>query len=131
MITKPTKPAGPPGPATVDEYLATIPGERRARFDALRRTVRDAAPDAEEVIAYDMPAYRLGGRFLCSIGCYLRHDSLFPASQEVIDRLGDEVAPYVKGRGTLRFPANQPLPLDLIERIVRIRHEETVAGGRA
>lgn len=121
----------PAKPATVDEYLAAISDERRTRFEGLRATVRAAAPDADEVIAYDMPAYRLGGRFMCSIGCYARHDSLFPASQLVIDRLGDEVAPYVKGRGTLQFPASRPLPLDLIDRIVRIRHEETAAAAGA
>jgi uncharacterized protein YdhG (YjbR/CyaY superfamily) len=120
-----------PKPANVPEYLAALREDRRARFESLRATVRAAAPDAEEVIAYDMPAYRLAGRFMCSIGCYARHDSLFPASQVVIDRLGDEVAPYVKGRGTLQFPANQPLPLELIGRIVRIRHEETAAADEA
>ena len=115
-------------PATVDEYLATVPDARRARFDALRRTVLDAAPDAVESIAYDMPAYRLGGRFLCSIGCYGRHDSLFPASQVVLDRLGDEVSPYVRGRGTFRFTVDQPLPLELVERIVSVRREEVMAA---
>jgi uncharacterized protein YdhG (YjbR/CyaY superfamily) len=117
-------------PATVDEYLAAIPDGRRARFEELRATVHAAAPDAEEVITYAMPAYRLGGRFMCSIGCYARHDSLFPASQLVIDRLGGLVTPHVRGRGTLQFAASQPLPLELIGRIVRIRHEETVAAGR-
>ncbi len=117
-------------PATIDEYLAAIPDERRARFDSLRQTVLTAAPDAEEVIAYDMPAYRFRGRFMCSIGRYAHHDSLFPASQGIIDQLGDEVSPYVKGRGTFRFPANQPLPLELIDRIVRIRYEETAAAGK-
>jgi uncharacterized protein YdhG (YjbR/CyaY superfamily) len=77
-----------------------------------------------------MPAYRFGGRFVCSIGAYKRHDSFFPASQVVVDRLGDEVAPYVKGRGTLQFPAGEPLPLELIDRIVRIRHEETAAAAK-
>jgi uncharacterized protein YdhG (YjbR/CyaY superfamily) len=117
-------------PATVAEYLAALPADRRERFETLRATVRAAAPDADEVIAYDMPAYRLGGRFLCSIGAYARHDSLFPASQVVIDRLGNEVAPHVKGRGTLRFPVDAPLPLELVDRVVRIRLEETVAGAK-
>jgi uncharacterized protein YdhG (YjbR/CyaY superfamily) len=116
-------------PATVEAYLAAIPDDRRSRFEELRRIVRAAAPDAEEAIAYDMPAYRLGGRFLCSIGAFKRHDSLFPASQVVISRLGDEVAPYVRGRGTFQFPAGRPLPEDLVDRIVRIRHEETVAAA--
>jgi uncharacterized protein YdhG (YjbR/CyaY superfamily) len=117
-------------PATVEAYLAGIPDDRRARLEALRGIVRSAVPEAEEGIAYDMPAYRLGGRFMCSIGVYKRHDSFFPASQVVIDRLGDEVARYVKGRGTLQFPAAEPLPLELIDRIVRIRHEETAAAGK-
>ncbi len=111
-------------PATVAAYLDALSADRRERFEPLRAAVRAAAPDADEVIAYDMPAYRVGGRFLCSIGAYARHDSLFPASQVVIDRLGDEVAPYVKGRGTLRFPLRRPLPLELVGRIVRIRLDE-------
>ena len=117
-------------PATVEAYLASIPEDRRPAVADLRRIVAAAAPDAVEVIAYDMPAYRLDGRFMCSFGAYKRHYSLFPASQAVIDTLGEEVAPYVKGRGTLQFPADRPLPLDLIARIVAIRREETAAAGR-
>jgi uncharacterized protein YdhG (YjbR/CyaY superfamily) len=121
--------AKPARPETVAEYLDGLPGDRRDRFQRLRAAVRAAATDAEEVMAYDMPAYRVGGRFLCSIGAYAKHDSLFPASRVVIDRLGDEVAPYVKGRGTLRFPVRAPLPLDLVGRVVGIRLEE-LAGAR-
>lgn len=117
-------------PASVEAYLASVPEDRRTRLEELRRTISAAAPDAVEVIAYDMPAYRLDGRFMCSFGAFRRHDSLFPASQAVIDALGEEVAPYVKGKGTLQFPANRPLPLDLIARIVVIRREETAAAGR-
>jgi uncharacterized protein YdhG (YjbR/CyaY superfamily) len=116
-------------PATVDEYIAAAAVDRRAGLEDLRRTVVRAAPAAEECIAYDMPAYRLGGRFVCSFGAYKRHYSVFPASRVVVDALGDEVAPYVKGRGTLQFPADRPLPLDLIDRIVRIRVDETAAAA--
>jgi uncharacterized protein YdhG (YjbR/CyaY superfamily) len=116
-------------PATVAEYLDALTPERRERFETLRATVRAAAPDADEGIAYDMPAYRLGGRFMCSIAAYSKWDSLFPATDEIVARLGDEVAPYVKGRGTFQFPLRDPLPLELIDRIVRIRHEETEAAG--
>lgn len=117
-------------PATVEAYLASLPDDRRDGVEAIRRTVAAAAPDAVEGIAYDMPAFRLEGRFMCSFAAYRRHYSLFPASQAVIDTLGDEVAPYVKGRGTLQFPADRPLPLDLVARIVAIRREETAAAGR-
>jgi uncharacterized protein YdhG (YjbR/CyaY superfamily) len=116
-------------PASVDEYIGAAPEDRRAGLEDLRRTVARAAPAAEECIAYDMPAYRLGGRFVCSFGAYKRHYSLFPASRVVVDALGDEVAPYVRGRGTLQFPADRPLPLDLIDRVVRIRVDETAAAA--
>jgi uncharacterized protein YdhG (YjbR/CyaY superfamily) len=115
-------------PASVEEYLAATPDDRRAGLEDLRRTVTAAAPGAVECIAYDMPAYRLDGRFMVSFGAYRRHYSLFPASRVIIDALGEEVAPFVKGRGTFQFPADEPLPLDLISRIVRARLGEMAAA---
>jgi len=109
---------------SVDAYLASLAEDRRERLAAMRATVRAAAPAADEVIAYDMPALRLDGRFLVSYAAYQRHDSLFPASEGVETELGAEVAPYLAGMGTIRFPASQPLPLDLIRRIVEIRVRE-------
>ena len=114
-------------PTTVDEYLATLPAARRAVMDDIRRTVRAEAPDAEELISYKMPAFKSNGRFLVSYGAFKAHYSVFPGSQLVIDRLGDEIRPYVAGRGTLKFPADRPLPLDTIAKVVRIRLEETAA----
>jgi uncharacterized protein YdhG (YjbR/CyaY superfamily) len=115
-------------PASVEAYLAALSPERRARFELLRSTVVASVGDADEVIAYDMPAYRVGSRFVCSIGAFKAHDSLFPASDVVVGRLGDEVAPYVKGRGTFQFPLRAELPVDLVGRIVRIRSEEVAAA---
>jgi uncharacterized protein YdhG (YjbR/CyaY superfamily) len=114
---------------TVEAYVAAAPEDRRADLEDLRRTVIAAAPAAVECIAYDMPAYRLNGRFMVSFGAYKRHYSLFPASQVVLDTLGEEAAVYAKGKGTFQFPASEPLPLDLIGRIVKIRLDETAATG--
>lgn len=111
-------------PASVEEYLGILSPERRERFELLRATVLASVGDAVEVISYDMPAYKVGPRFVCSIGAFKQWDSLFPASDVVVERLGDEVAPYVKGRGTFQFPLKRELPVDLIGRIVRIRCEE-------
>jgi uncharacterized protein YdhG (YjbR/CyaY superfamily) len=116
-------------PANVDAYLATLAPDRRARLEDLRRVIQEAVPDAVEGISYNMPTFRLGGRFMVSFQAFKHWDSLFPATEAVEAGLGDEVAPFVKGKGTIQFPATEPLPLDLIERIVRIRHEETAAGG--
>lgn len=116
-------------PASVDEYIASAAEDRRPGLEALRRTVLAVAPQAEECIAYDMPAYRIRGRFVCSFAAFKGHYSLFPASQAIIDALGEAVAPHVKGRGTLQFQADRPLPLDLVATIVRIRLDETLAAG--
>jgi uncharacterized protein YdhG (YjbR/CyaY superfamily) len=111
---------------TVDEQLAALPPERRAVMESLRAAIRAGAPAAEETIAYDMPAYRTpGGRFVVSFASFKAHYSLFPASDIVVERLGDEIRPYLAGRGTIRFPAGKPVPLDLVRRVVEIRVEET------
>ena len=115
----------------MDEYIAGFPDDRQERLQELRTVVRRAAPDAEEVITYQMAALRLDGRFLVSYAAFRRHDSLFPASDGVITELGDDVAPYLSGKGTIRFPLSEPLPLDLIARIVRVRVVEHSASGRA
>ena len=112
-------------PSSVDEYLAGLPDDRRAVMEALRRTVKAAAPEAAETIAYQMPALRShGGQFLVSYAAYKRHYSLFPASGAVVAALGDELTPYLAGKGTIQFPANEPLPLALVTRIVAVRVAE-------
>ncbi len=115
---------------SVDAYLAALPADRRAALAELRRTVTAAAPDATETIAYQMPALRShGGQFLVSYAAYKHHYSLFPASDAVVEALGDEVAPYLAGKGTLRFPADQPIPTDTITKIVKVRLQELAARG--
>ena len=111
-----------PKASTVDAYLETLEPPRRDVVQRLRETVAAAAPDAAESIAYDMPAFRShGGQFLVSYAAYKKHYSLFPASGEVIAALGDELTPYLAGRGTIQFPAGKPIPLDLVRRIVEVR----------
>lgn len=110
--------------ATVDAYIAELPEERRGGIETIRAAVREAAPDAEEVITYAMPGLKTHGRFLISYAAFARHYSLFPASDGVIAELGAAIEPHLAGRGTIRFPADQPIPADLIGRIVRVRLRE-------
>jgi uncharacterized protein YdhG (YjbR/CyaY superfamily) len=119
-------------PETVDEYLATLAPDRRAVMDQMRATIMAAAPEAVESLAYKMPAFRShGGQFLVSYDAYKHHYSLFPASEPVVEGLGDEIVPYLAGKGTIRFPASKPIPTDLIRRIVEIRVGENArARGR-
>jgi uncharacterized protein YdhG (YjbR/CyaY superfamily) len=116
-------------PVTVDEYMATLPDDRRDAMETLRRTIRAAAPQATEVISYKMPAFKTHGRFLVSYDAYKRHYSLFPASDAVVRALGDAISPYLAGRGTIRFPADRPIPTDLVARIVEIRVAENDAAA--
>jgi uncharacterized protein YdhG (YjbR/CyaY superfamily) len=112
----------------VDEYMAQLPDDRRAVMEQLRRTIRSAAPDATEAISYNMPAFRLGGRFLVSYEAFARHYSLFPWSDGMVAELGEELKPYAVGKGTIRFPADKPIPLELVRRIVEIRNREVEQG---
>ncbi|MEA2605266.1 MAG: hypothetical protein QOI00_23 [Chloroflexota bacterium] len=117
-------------PATVEEYLATLPADRRTAVETMRRTIRAAAPDAVETITYSMPAFRSrGGQFLVSYAAYKRHFSLFPASGAVVEALGDEIAPFLAGKGTIRFPADRPIPVELVTRVVEVRLTEKKEKG--
>jgi uncharacterized protein YdhG (YjbR/CyaY superfamily) len=117
-------------PVTVDEYIAQLPEDRREAMSLLRRTIRAAAPDATEVITYKMPGFKAHGTFLVSYDAFKRHYSLFPASQVVVDEVGDAIQPYLAGRGTIRFPASRPIPADLVTRIVKARLAEVAGRSR-
>ena len=115
-------------PTTVDGYLAALPDEQRSAMEQIRAAVTAGAPGADEVITYGMPGLRShGGQFLVSYDAFKHHYSLFPASGAVVDELGEEIRPYLHGRGTIRFPADRPIPVDLIRRIVEIRFAENAA----
>jgi uncharacterized protein YdhG (YjbR/CyaY superfamily) len=111
-------------PERVEAYLAALPDSQRAALERLRATIRGAAPDAVEGIAYKMPAFYSAGRFLVSYAAFKNHLSFFPASGTVIDRLGDELRTHFSGKGTLQFTPEEPLPDDLVRAIVAIRLEE-------
>jgi uncharacterized protein YdhG (YjbR/CyaY superfamily) len=115
-------------PTSIDAYLDTLPPDRRRAMEQIRAAIQRAAPEATETIAYKMPAFRShGGQFLISFDAYKRHYSLFPASQVVVEALGRELAPYLSGKGTLRFPADRPIPEALVARVAEIRFREVAA----
>ena len=114
--------------ATVDDYLAALPEESRCALQELRRMIASAAPNAIEVMSYKMPAFQANGRFLLSYAAYERHCSLYPATEAVQAELGDEIRPYLSGKGTIRFTVDEPLPPELVKRIVEIRLRETEAA---
>ncbi len=118
-------------PASVDDYLSSLTDAQRTAIEALRETIAAAAPMATETIAYQMPAFRShGGQFLVSFAAYKKHSSLFPASKAVVRALGDELTPYLAGKGTIQFPADRPIPIDTVRRIIDVRVAENAAAQR-
>jgi uncharacterized protein YdhG (YjbR/CyaY superfamily) len=112
------------GADQVDEYIDTLPEERRAWMQELRTLLIAGAPGAQEAISYKMPALRMDGSFFMSYDAFKAHYSLFPATDDMEKELGAELTPYLSGKGTLRFAADKPLPVDLVRRIVEIRLRE-------
>ena len=115
---------------SVEDYLAALPEAPRAALEKLRKTIKATAPEATETISYQMPAFKLDGRFLVSYAAFKDHCSLFPASTKVMEALGEEMKSYVSGKGTIRFTVDKPLPSALVKRIVKARIEENAALTR-
>jgi uncharacterized protein YdhG (YjbR/CyaY superfamily) len=108
----------------VDEYLAKVPDEARAALEKLRKTIRAAAPKATEGFSY-IPAFKLHGRPLVSYAALKNHCSFFPMSPAVMDAHRKELEPYDTSKGTIRFPAFEPLPAALVRRLVKARIAES------
>lgn len=113
-------------PTTVDEYLAGVPPRFRPTLERLRRTIRAAAPEAEEVISYQMPAYKQDG-VLVYFAAFRDHCSLFAASDAIRKAYTAELKPFVAGKGTLRFTPERPIPASLVRRIVKAKLAENQA----
>jgi uncharacterized protein YdhG (YjbR/CyaY superfamily) len=108
-----------PKPKTHDDYLARMNANQRAALQKLRKAIKAAVPDAEECISYQVPAFRLNGKFLVAYAAAANHCAFYPGA--VIRRLRNELKGYETSKGTIRFPANEPLPATLVRKLVRLR----------
>jgi uncharacterized protein YdhG (YjbR/CyaY superfamily) len=111
-------------PNPIDEYLSALDEPAASTLAALRATLRELLPDADEALAYGVPAFNVGGKPVAGFAAFKGHLSYFPHSGDVIDHLADELTDYATSKGTLRFPLDQPLPKPLVERLVRARIAE-------
>ena len=114
-------------PPSVDAYFAGLADPQHSALAELRATILEAAPEATEGIAYQMPALKVGGKVLVYYAAFRDHVSLFPASGGALDAGGEEGRRYRTGKGTLQFPLREPLPVDLVRRVVAVRLAE-IAG---
>lgn len=108
----------------VDEYLGALDEPSQSTLRELRATILDLVPDAEQGLAYGVPAFRVDGRVVAGFAAFKHHLSYFPHSGDVLEQLGDAVAGYATSKGTLKFDPDEPLPRPLVEQLVRARLRE-------
>lgn len=109
--------------ATIDAYLAPLPPEKRMALEKLRRDIKAAAPLAEECISYGIPAFRLGGPMLVAFGGAARHCAFYPGAAPIVAHRA-ALERYDTSKGTIRFPAERPLPATLVRKLVKTRIAE-------
>jgi uncharacterized protein YdhG (YjbR/CyaY superfamily) len=119
-----------PSVKTVDDYLAALPAEERALLVELRQAIKSAAPQAEEVISYNIPLYKHHGH-LVGFAAFKDHCSLFVTDSEVPKQFAKELEPYEVKHTTIHFSVENPLPAALVKKIVksRIAENEARAAG--
>jgi uncharacterized protein YdhG (YjbR/CyaY superfamily) len=120
------------GPTTIDEYIQEFPPDVQAKLSELRSTIRRSAPQATEKISYRMPTFYFNGN-LVHFAAFERHIGFYPTPTG-IDRFRKELKKYKSAKGSVQFPLDEPLPLELIAAIVKFRVEEnsgkTVKGRK-
>jgi uncharacterized protein YdhG (YjbR/CyaY superfamily) len=109
-------------PATIDDYIAGFPPDVQAILQQIRQTIHEAAPEATEKISYAMPTFYLHGN-LVHFAAFKTHIGFYPVPTG-IEKFKKELSQYKQGKGSVQFPLDQPMPLDLISRIVKFRVKE-------
>jgi uncharacterized protein YdhG (YjbR/CyaY superfamily) len=106
---------------TTDEFLAALSDDKRAALEKLRKTIRAAAPGAEESFSYGLPAFRLNGRPLAAFGATASHCAFYPMSGSIVEAHKNELKNYSTSKGTIRFQPDNPLPAVLVRKLVKAR----------
>lgn len=107
---------------TIDEYIGTFPEEDQIVLQKIRETIKKAAPEAKEVISYQMPTFRQNG-ILVHFAAFSQHYSLFP-TPSAVEVFSKKLTAYETSKGTIKFPKDKPIPHNLITEIVKFRVQE-------
>ena len=113
-------------PNNIDEYIAAFPPDIQAILQRIRAIVHEAAPEAEEAIKYQMPTFVLQDKNLVHFAAFKNHIGFYPTPAG-IEKFSQELSAYEGGKGSIRFPLNQPIPFELIQQIVTFRVSENQA----
>ena len=116
-------------PEDIDDYIADFPEDVQAILQKIRATIREAAPDAKEAISYQMPTFKLHGN-LVHFAAFKNHIGFYPAPTG-IEEFEKELAAYKGAKGSVQFPIDKPMPLDLIRKIVKFRVAENLEKAEA
>jgi uncharacterized protein YdhG (YjbR/CyaY superfamily) len=108
----------------IDAYVGALEEPKRGTLEALRKSILDVVPDAEQGISYGMPAFKVRGKTVAGFAAFKNHLSYLPHSGSVLARLGDDVAGYETSKGSLRFAIDEPLPASLVRKLVETRLTE-------
>jgi len=116
---------GPKKPfKTIDDYIAAFPKNIQVILEEIRQIIRSSAPDAEEAISYQIPTFKLNGN-LVHFAAFKKHIGFYPAPS-AIKAFKEEISEYRVSKGTIKFPVDKPIPLDLISEIVKYRVKENL-----
>ena len=115
---------------TVAAYIARTPPAARRALKQLRTAIKAAAPGITERISYRIPTFDMDGRYRLYIAAFKEHVSVYPVTAGILARYGKAIAPYRAGKGTLRFPLDEPIPTDLVARLAKVRVRERRADAR-
>lgn len=111
---------------SIDEYIDTFPEDIQTILKQVRKTIKAAAPEAGERISYGIPTFTLNDKYLIYFAGWKHHISIYPIPIGD-DAFNQEIAPYVSGKGTLKFPIDKPIPLKLITKIVKLKVAESLS----
>jgi uncharacterized protein YdhG (YjbR/CyaY superfamily) len=114
----------------VDEYLRGVEEPKRSTLEALRRTILEIVPDADQVISYRVPAFRVRGTTVAGFAAFKDHLSYLPFSGTVLAQLADELKDYTMTKSALHFPVGRPLPKTLVKKLIAVRLGEVRPDSR-
>lgn len=114
----------------IDDYLRDLEEPKRGTLRALRRTILDVVPEAEQVISYRVPAFRVRGKIIAGFAAFRDHLSYLPFSGSVLDQLADELHEYTMTKSALHFPIDRPLPKELVRKLIELRLADLHRGQR-
>ena len=110
--------------ADVDEYLLGVEEPKRATLETLRSTILEIVPEADQLISYGMPAFRMEGKTVAGFAAFRKHLSYLPFSGTVLSQLADELEGYTMTKSALHFGVDEPLPKALVEKLIAVRSAE-------